>query len=83
MADQARIPNSDEVLCAQGATCANLTPLIKARISALKSGDVLEVLADDPAAREGVPSWSRLTGHPLLAVVEEDAERTRFYLRRK
>jgi len=76
-------PAADAVLDAPGSSCAALTPRIKARIRALASGQVLEVRSDDPAARVGVPAWSRLTGNPLEAVVEDDAERTRFYLRRK
>ena len=78
-------PNSDAVLDGSGLplTCANLTPLMKERIRELESGQVLEVLADDPAAREGVPAWSRLTGNELLATVEMDADRTRFFLRKK
>jgi TusA-related sulfurtransferase len=77
------IPTPDSVLDATGASCATLTPLTKARISELASGNVLEVRSDDPAAREGMPSWSRLTGNELLAVVVEDTNRTRFYLRKK
>lgn len=79
------IPKADAVLDGSGLplTCANLTPMIKDRIRELDSGQVLEVLADDPAAREGVPAWSRLTGHALLAMVELDANRTRFLVRKK
>jgi TusA-related sulfurtransferase len=76
-------PPPDAVLDAPGANCANLTPLIRSRIRELTSGQVLEVRSDDPAAREGIPAWSRLTGNPLEAVVADDAERTRFYLRKK
>lgn len=76
------IPEADAVLDAPGSSCATLTPLIRARIRELASGQVLEVRADDPAARMGVPAWSRLTGHTLLAAIEDDPERTRFYLRR-
>jgi TusA-related sulfurtransferase len=63
--------------------CASLTPLISERIAPLATGQVLEVRSDDPAAREGVPAWSRLTGHRLLAALEEDSHRTRFFLERK
>jgi TusA-related sulfurtransferase len=76
-------PEADALLDAPGTACAYLTPLIKDRIAPLESGQVLEVRSDDPAAREGVPAWSRLTGHALLASVEEDGQRTRFFLRRK
>jgi tRNA 2-thiouridine synthesizing protein A len=83
MTEAAPLPPADAVLEATGTACATLTPLIQARMRGLTSGQVLEVRSDDPAAREGVPAWCRLTGNPLLATVEEDAERTRFYLRRK
>jgi TusA-related sulfurtransferase len=82
-AQNPEIPKPDSVLDAAGASCALLTPLTKAKISQLASGNVLEVRSDDPAAREGLASWSRLTGNELLAVVVEDANRTRFYLRKK
>jgi tRNA 2-thiouridine synthesizing protein A len=74
---------ADAVLDAAGQACATLTPLIKQRIRALASGQVLEVRTDDPAAREGVPAWSRLTGNPLVATVEEDAQRTKFFIRKR
>ena len=77
------IPESQAVLDAPGASCAYLTPLIKDRLALLASGEVLEVQADDPAAREGVPAWSRLTGNELVASVEGSAGGTRFFLRKK
>ncbi len=83
MTDYEVIPQADAVLDAPGLACATLTPLIKAKIRELDSGSVLEVRSDDPAARLGVPAWSRLTGNELLQTVEEDAQRTRFYLRKK
>ena len=76
-------PEANARLEAPGTACANLTPLIKERMTPLASGQVLEVRSDDPAAREGVPAWSRLTGNPLVYVVEEDERRTRFFLQRK
>lgn len=83
MTEAVPFPSSDAVLDAPGAACAALTPLIKAKMRELASGQVLEVRSDDSAAREGVPAWSRLTGNPLLAVVEEDPEHTRFYLAKR
>jgi TusA-related sulfurtransferase len=43
---------------------------------------VLEVISAEPAAQEGVPAWSRLTGNELLATLAE-AGRWRFYIRKK
>ncbi len=76
-------PEADAALEAPGTSCANLTPQIRETIIPLTSGQVLEVRSDDPAAREGVPAWSRLTGHRLIATFEDNASDTRFYLERK
>jgi TusA-related sulfurtransferase len=83
MTDHGAIPQAEAILDAPGVACATLTPLIKAKIRELDSGRVLEVRSDDPAARLGVPAWSRLTGNELLETVEEDTQRTRFYIRKK
>lgn len=72
-----------EVLEVPGQSCAIVTPMIKQRIRELDSGDVLEVRTDDPAAREGVPAWSRLTGNELVETIEEGRDRTRFLIRKK
>jgi TusA-related sulfurtransferase len=76
-------PAADATLDAPGMACANLTPAIKTRLTGMDSGQILEVRSDDPAAREGVPAWSRLTGNPLVATAVDDATQTRFFIRRK
>ena len=86
---EAELPQADAVLEANAADlsagfiCAALTPLIKSRLREMEPGQVLEVRTDDSSARLDVPAWSRLSGNTLLATVEDDAERTRFYLRKK
>ena len=80
MADER--PHVDLTLDAGAAGCGDLTPLIKDRMRELRSGQVIEVLTEEPAAHEGIPAWSRLTGNDLLHV-ERDAGRSRFYLRKK
>jgi tRNA 2-thiouridine synthesizing protein A len=82
------LPPADAVLeflntgGAAGGTCALLTPAIKSRLRELQSEQVLEVRVDDPSAREDVAAWSRLSGHPLLAVTEKDGL-LRFFIRKK
>ncbi len=68
---------------AQGATCAVLTPAIKAKLREMVAGQVLEVVVVDPAAREDLASWCRLSGHTLLAVREESSCLLYAYLRKK
>ena len=82
MTEPTERPVADALLDAPGMACATLTPEIRARLRDLTAGQVLEVRSDDPAAREGVPAWSRLTGNPLLTAID-DATHTRFYIRHK
>jgi tRNA 2-thiouridine synthesizing protein A len=65
---------------ALGEGCSTLTPRISAAIRELASGDVLSVLTDDPSARADISSWSRLTGHAIVASADEERG-TRFYVR--
>lgn len=63
-------------------SCATLTPKMRGRIREMPVGGILEVRTGDSSAREGVPSWCRLTGNELLAVVEDDPKITRFFIRK-
>jgi TusA-related sulfurtransferase len=66
-----------------GVACGAIEPAMKRTLRTLDSGQVLEVRADDPAARLGLPAWIRLTGHTLLATIEDDDTRTRFFVRKR
>ena len=49
-------------------------PLFQTReqIDSIEVGDVLEVLADDPAAEEDLKRFAKRTGHELLAFENKD-----------
>jgi TusA-related sulfurtransferase len=81
--DTSSAPAPDVRMDLVGQACATLTPIIAARMRLLPSGQVLEVISDDPTARSGLASWARLTGNPIVAIVEDESGRTRYYLRRK
>ena len=94
LSDKPLLPAADALLVfsapsgAEGASCALLTPAIKARLGEIQSGQVLEVRVDDPEAKADIESWSRLSGNELLAVAErehlpDEAENLSFYLRKK
>jgi TusA-related sulfurtransferase len=83
MIDGSTAPEPDVRKDLVGQACATLTPLIATRMSELPSGAVLEIVSDDPTARSGLASWSRLTGNPIVAIVDDGPGRTRYYLRRK
>jgi ubiquinone/menaquinone biosynthesis C-methylase UbiE/TusA-related sulfurtransferase len=74
---------ADVSLNVPGLACANLTPAIKKEMQNLQPGQVLEVISDDFASREGVPAWCRLTGNKLLAEIDESEEKNIFYIQKK
>jgi TusA-related sulfurtransferase len=48
----------------------------------LKSGEILEVLADDPAAKKDFVSWCKNTENQLLDFKEENGV-FKFYIKKK
>lgn len=75
--------NADKELGASGLACVTLTPNIKVAISSMHGNEVLRVINDDPASREGVPAWCRLTGNKLIEVEELNSSDTIFYIQKK
>jgi len=60
-----------KVIDSRGSFCPGpITDLFKAYRSA-QVGDVIELLATDPAAKPDVTAWAQKSGNQLLDVVEE------------
>ncbi len=74
---------ADKDLHASGLACINLTPAIQKVMNEMRSGEMLEVFSDDPASRQGIPAWCRLTGHALLYTKEITREETAFIIQKK
>ena len=66
----------DRVLDTRGQFCP--APVLRAReeIDQLESGQVLQILASDPASREDISRWARRASHELLELREEGSELT-------
>ncbi|MHB1343082.1 MAG: sulfurtransferase TusA family protein [Thermoleophilia bacterium] len=58
-------------------------PLFQTRtaMDALQMGEVLEVLADDPAAKEDLTRFAKRAGHELVSV-EDHGDYQRFLIRK-
>ena len=58
-------------------------PLFQTReaMDALGSGEILEVLADDPAAEEDLTRFAKRAGHEVL-LVEDLGDQKRFLIRK-
>jgi tRNA 2-thiouridine synthesizing protein A len=51
-------------------------PIIRTaeRMKALKPGDILKVLSDDPGIKEDLPAWCKTSGNELIRIDETGAE---------
>lgn len=58
-------------------------PIVKTaqKMKELKTGEVLEVVADDKGIKLDMPAWCKSTGHEYLGVEEKDSE-IRVYVRK-
>jgi tRNA 2-thiouridine synthesizing protein A len=68
MAQEASVFNPDRRIDCTGLFCP--MPIVKTReaIRQIASGQLLEMLSDDPASEADMKSWARITGHQLVAV---------------
>ena len=73
----------DEVLDCVGLYCPQ--PLFQTRLAldVLEPGELLEVLADDPAAEEDLTRFCKRTGHELVSVEQLEDGAQRFLIRKK
>jgi TusA-related sulfurtransferase len=49
----------------------------------MKVGQVLEVLADDPAAEEDISHWAKRTGQEVISFSKSEDDKLRFLIRKK
>ena len=65
---------ADQSIDCMGLYCP--MPIVKtaAKIKELKTGEVLEVVADDIGIKQDMPAWCDATGHECLGIEEEGKE---------
>lgn len=61
----------DETLDVRGECCPYPLILTKKKVESLKSGEILEITADDPVAPQNIDAWSKKSGNKLLSVKQE------------
>ena len=72
----------DATLDARALMCPMPIVQLAKKVKELKSGQVLELLADDVGAKEDVPAWCSRTGNPLVGT-EEEGKILKFYIKIK
>jgi TusA-related sulfurtransferase len=65
---------ADQTLDCMGLYCP--MPIVKTseRIKKMKTGEVLEVVADDKGIKLDMPAWCKTTGHEFLGLEEKSGE---------
>ena len=65
-----------------GQACAHLLPVVAKRLRSLQLGEILKVVTDDPAARDDLTAWCRMTSNELAEVVKGHGYAS-YYVRRR
>lgn len=73
---------SDRQLDVSGLKCPMPILRTKKALAEMHTGEILEILATDPATKDDFAAFARQTGHVLLEMRETDAGLV-FYLKRK
>ncbi len=72
---------ADRTLDAIGLYCPEPIFRTKEEIEKLEVGQVLEILADDPAAEEDITRWAKRTGNQILKL-EKSGRTLRFLVKK-
>ncbi len=78
--------NNDGRLKIHRVDCIGLycpVPVMRAKeeIDQLKDGEVMELIADDPASAEDIPRWAKRAGHQLVKMKQDGEEYHYFILK--
>ncbi|MDP3781066.1 MAG: sulfurtransferase TusA family protein [Nitrosopumilaceae archaeon] len=65
---------SSKKLDARGLFCPEPVFRTKIEIERMQVGDILNVIADDPAAEDDISRWVKRSGHELLEMKKSDKD---------
>lgn len=72
---------ADDTVDALGYMCPVPIVMLAEKVHGMERGSVVELLADDPAAKEDVPAWCRRTGNEYLGM-EAEGDRLTFRVKK-
>lgn len=68
---------------ARGRVCPLPLFYTKHKIDKMKIGDEVEIIADDPTAKDTIPKWSRRHGHDVVSIEDIEDNQFRIVVRKK
>jgi len=75
------ISESGKTLDARGLFCPSPVMQTNVELSKMQVGEILTVLADDPAAEDDISSWARRLGHEVVKM-EKNGNEIRFEIKK-
>ncbi len=72
MVDSRSAKSTHQILDCIGLYCPMPVVNTRQEVDKLAIGEILEVLADDPAAEEDLKAWTKRTGQKMLAIEKTD-----------
>jgi|TARA_B100001245_G_scaffold98953_1_gene71831 tRNA 2-thiouridine synthesizing protein A len=75
------ISESGKTLDARGLFCPSPVMQTNVELSKMQVGDILIVLADDPAAEDDIANWARRLGHEVVNM-EKNGNEIRFEIKK-
>ena len=82
MADSGSAKRAHQILDCIGLYCPMPVLNTRQEMDKLAIGEILEVLADDPAAEEDLKAWAKRTGQKILEIEKTD-EGMRFLIQKE
>jgi len=82
MVDSRSPKQAHQILDCIGLYCPMPVVKTKQEVDKLAIGEILEVLADDPAAEEDLKAWAKRTGQKILEI-EKTGEGMRFLIQKE
>jgi len=79
---KAIVMDKNATLDARGLMCPMPIVHLAKKVKEMKTGQILELLADDVGAKEDVPAWCSRTGNQLVGTETED-KLLKFYIKMK
>ncbi len=73
---------ADRTIDCTGLYCPMPVVKTKLELENMQSGEVLEVLADDPGFEKDLPNWCELSGEKFLGIFKE-GNKLKGYVRKK
>ena len=68
------ISESGKTLDARGLFCPSPVMQTNVELSKMQIGEILTILADDPAAEDDIANWARRLGHEVVKMEKNDNE---------